>query len=168
MKKLKLTNKGKKIIGVLATIASLLIILLIFILLSLTQDSSKSYNIVELQSLLPKEFEDLNLRDMDHIDLLSAFGLDKNEIPDSLSLMSYLTDEDGNNTSSENYIIVINSENYKYYYDILYSQIDSLLRYEEDESKVELYQNAIIKCGENYTYLIVSKDAKDIEKLINE
>lgn len=168
MKKLKLTNKGKKLVGVLAVIASLLIIFLIFLLISLGSDKSKTYNIEKLQSIMIAEYADLNLKEMDQIDLLNKFGIIKEEIPESLAFMSYAEDKDGNNTAEENYIIIINTENYQYYYDMFDSQIDSITRYTEDKEEFELYSNAILKCDENYVYLIVSKEAKNIEQLINE
>lgn len=168
MKKLKLTNKGKKLVGVLAVIASLLIIFLIFLLMSLGADKSKTYDIEKLQSIIIAEYADLNLKEMDQIDLLNKFGIIKEEISESLAFMSYAEDKDGNNTAEDNYIIIINSENYQYYYDMFESQIDSITRYTEDKKEFELYSNAILECDENYVYLIVSKEAKNIEQLINE
>ena len=64
-------------------------------------------------------------------------------------------------------IVVINDENSKYYYDLLKSHIDSYLMYSEDEILNKLYSNAILVSGKNYVYLIVSNDAKTIEKEIN-
>lgn len=168
MKKLKLTNKGKKLLGVLAAIASLLIIILIFLILSLGTDKSKTYDIEKLQTILVNEFEDLHLRNMDHIDLLNKFGINKEEIPNNLVLMSYVGDEQGNNIAEENYVIIINTEDYQYYYDMLSSQIDSVTRYTEDKEEFDLYSKAIIKCDENYVYMIISKEAKAIEKVLNE
>ena len=168
MKKLKLTNKGKKIIGVLAAIASLLIILLVFIIISLNKDTSKTYDVEKLHNILIGEYEDINLKEMDQIDLLNAFGINIEEIPNSTLLMSMNSEGDEAYTSKDNYIIIINTENYQYYYDVLYSQIDSIRRYSEDEETVKLYNKAIIKCGENYTYMIVSEHAQEIEKIINE
>ena len=168
MKKLKLTNKGKKLLGVLAAIASLLIIILIFLILSLGTDKSKTYDIEKLQSILVNEFEDLHLRNMDHKDLLNKFGINKEEIPNNLVLMSYVGDEQGNNIAEENYVLIINTEDYQYYYDMLSSQIDSVTRYTEDKEEFDLYSNAIIKSDKNYVYMIISKEAKSIEKVINE
>ena len=167
MKKLKLTKKGKKLVGVLAAIASLLTIILVFLILSLNTDTSKTYNIEKLHSILIGEYEDLNLREMDQIELLNRFGLIQSEIPESLTLMSY-QEEDADNISDENYVIIINTENYQHYYDMLISQVDSITRYTENKEEFDLYSNAIIKCDKNYVYMIVSKKAKEIEILINE
>lgn len=168
MKKLKLTDKGKKLVGVLAAIASLLIILLVFILISINKDTSKTYDVEKLHNILIGEYEDINLKEMDQIDLLNAFGLNIDEIPNSTLLMSLNSNTEEPYTSKDNYIIIINTENYQYYYDALYSQIDSITRYSEDEETIKLYSKAIIKCGENYVYMIVSEYAEEIERIINE
>lgn len=167
MKKLKLTKKGKKIIGVLAGIASLLTIILVFLILSLNTDISKTYNTEKLHSILIGEYDDLNLREMDQIDLLNRFGIIKDDIPESLALMSHLEDNE-ENKFKETIIIIINTENYQYYYDSLESQIDSITRYSENKEEVELYSNSILKADKNYVYLIVGKNAKEIENIINE
>ncbi len=168
MKKLKLTDKGKKLIGVLAAIASLLIILLVFILISINKDTSKTYDVERLQSIIMGEYEDISLKEMDQIDLLNSFGINIEEIPNSALLMSTNGEQDVPYSSKDNYVIIINSEKHQYYYDMLYSQIDSITRYSEDEKTVELYKNAIIKHDNNYVYMIVGVHAKEIEQIINE
>lgn len=168
MKKLKLTKKGKELLGVLAAIASILIIILIFIILSISSNKPKTYDVEKLHSIIIGEYGELNLTEMDQIELLNRFGLIQSEIPESLTLMSYQEDEDGDNISDENYVIIINTENYQHYYDMLISQVDSITRYTEDKEEFDLYSNAIIKCDKNYVYMIVSKKAKEIEILINE
>ena len=55
MKKLKLTKKGKKIIGVLAGIASLLTIILVFLILSLNTDIASS-GLTSIESNLLSHF----------------------------------------------------------------------------------------------------------------
>jgi hypothetical protein len=55
---------------------------------------------------------------MDQIDLLTKFGIIKEEIPESLALMSYSENTDGENIAPETYIMIINTENYQYYYDM--------------------------------------------------
>lgn len=168
MKKLKLTEKGKKLIGVLAAIASLLIILLVFIIISVNKDTSKKFDVGRLESIIMGEYEDLNLKEMDQIDLLNTFGIVEDEIPDSALIMSMNDVEEGTATVNDNYIIIINTEEYQYYYDMLNSHIDSVTRNSQDEKIVELYEKAIVKCGKNYVYLIVSPYAKEIEQIINE
>ena len=168
MKKLKLTKKGKELIGVLAAVAALLLIILIFLIFSLSADKTKTYDVVKLHSIIIGEYEDLSLREMDKIDLLTKFGIIKEEIPESLALMSYSENTDGENIAPETYIMIINTENYQYYYDMLESQIDSIVRYSENQEEINLYTNSILKSGENYVYLIVSSEAKSIEQLINE
>ncbi len=168
MKKLKLTEKGKKLIGVLAAIASLLIILLVFILISINKDTSKTYDVERLQSIIMGEYEDINLKEMDQIDLLNSFGINLDEIPNSALLMTPNDEPEVAYSSKDNYVIIINTEEHQHYYDMLYSQIDSITRYSEDEKTVELYKNAIIKHDNNYVYMIVGQHAKEIEKIINE
>ena len=81
--------------------------------------------------------------------------------------MSHLEDNE-ENKFKETIIIIINTENYQYYYDSLESQIDSITRYSENKEEVELYSNSILKADKNYVYLIVGKNAKEIENIINE
>lgn len=168
MKKLKLTKKGKELVGVLAAVAALLLIILIFLIISLSADKSKTYDIVKLQSLIIGEYEDLSLREMDKIDLLTKFGIIQEEIPDSLALMSYSENAEGKNIAPETYVLIINTDNYQYFYDMLASQIDSVIRYSENQDEIKLYQNSILKAEENYIYMIISSEAKSIEQLINE
>lgn len=168
MKTLKLTKKGKKIIGVLAAIASLLIIFLVFLLISLKTDTSKTYDVERLKSILIGEYEDLSLIEMDQMDLVELFALEKSEIPNSLLLKNRQIDEEGNNVGKACYIILINTEKYQYYYDVLASQIDAMVKFSEVPEEVELYSNAIIKSDANYVYMIACDRAKEIEEIINE
>ena len=79
-------------------------------------------------------------------------------------------DDEGNDvTKNINYIIVMNTEKYQYYYEIFESHIDSNVMYTEDKKLFKLYsKNSILKKDKNYVYFIVSKKSKDIEETINE
>ena len=165
MTKYKLTKKAKT--GILVAIASILLIALIVILLSI--EKPKTYDIEKLQPLIINEFPTLYLQEMDHIDVLSEFGFEKNEISEAIFLKSLQLDDEGNDiTTDKNFVIVMNTENYEFYRDILESHVDSNLMYTEDDDTYKLYEKAIIKCGPNFMYAIISLKSNEIEKLINE
>lgn len=165
MKKLRLTKKAK--VGMLVGLASILLIALIIILLSI--ERPKTYDVENLKPLIINEFPTLYLSEMDHIDILTDFGFEKSEVPDALFLHSLQLDDNGNDiTSEENYVIIINTENYEFYRDIFESHVDSNLRYTEEDEVYKLYEKAIVKCDKNYVYAIISKKSKEIENLINE
>ena len=165
MKKLKLTKKAK--VGILVILAGIILISLIIIISNFKQP--KTYDVDNLKSALINEFEELNLFEMDNFDVLEAFGFGSEEVPDGLYLKSLVMDEKGQDvTEDKNYIIILNTEKFQYYNDIFQSHIESNIMYTEDKKIFKLYNNAILKCEENYVYLIVSNKAKDIEKFINE
>lgn len=168
MAKIKLTKKAKIGLGVLAgLLACALLVTLVILLLNIFK--VKTYDIEELKTIIVAEYEDLYLTEMDHIDVLDAFGFAKSDVEDSIFLKSLQMDSEGNDVTEEiNYVIVINTEDYQYYYDIFESHVDSTVRYTEDNKLYKLYNKAIIKCDKNYVYLIISSSAKDIEKTINE
>ena len=166
MVKRKLSKRA--IIGILAIFASILLIVLVVILVGKLK--VKSYDVKNLKDVLLTEYEDLYLTEMDHVDVLSAFGFEKYEVEDALYLKSLKLDDEGNDiTKNVNYVIVMNTEKYQYYYEIFESHIDSTIMYTEDKKLLKLYdKNVILKKDKNYVYLIISKKSKDIESLINE
>ena len=50
------------------------------------------------------------------------------------------------------------------YYDAFESYIDSTINFEENENILKLFNKAILKKGDNYTYLIISSNPKEVEK----
>lgn len=166
MVKRKLSKRA--IIGILAIIVSILLVALVVVLLN--KFKVKTYDIKTLKDSLIDGYEELYLTDMDHVDVLSMYGFEKTEVEDALFLKSFQMDEEGNDvTEAINYIVVMNTENYQYYYEIFESHVDSTIMYTEDKKLLKLYnKNVILKKDKNYVYLIISKKAKEIEALINE
>lgn len=164
----KINLSKKTIIGILAVLASILLIVLVVILVNRLK--VKTYDIETLKDDLISSYESLDLVEMDHVDVLSAFGFEKNEVEDALYLKSLKLDDDGNDITKDiNYIIVMNTEKYQYYYEIFQGHIDSSVMYTEDKKLLKLYdKNSILKCDKNYVYFILSKKSKDIESSINE
>ena len=163
----KLLSK-KTIIGILTVFVSILLIVLVVILVN--KFKVKSYDIDSLKNDLVASYDELNLVEMDHIDVLSSFGFEKSEVDDALFLKSLVLDDEGNDVTKDiNYIILMNTEKYQYYYEIFESHIDSNVMYTEDKKLFKLYsKNSIIKRDKNYVYFILSKKSKDIELFINE
>lgn len=165
MVKRKLSKRA--IVGILAILASILLIVLVVILFN--KFKIKTYDINDLKNKLVEGYEELYLTDMDHVDVLELYGFEKSEVEDALYLKSFKMDDEGNDiTEDVNYIIIMNTEDYQYYYEIFESHIDSTKMYTEDKKLLKLYdKNAILKRDKNYVYLIISKKSKEIEEFIN-
>ena len=158
----------RTITGILAAFAGILLVVILIGLFN--KFKIKTYDVNELKDALIDEYSDLYLTEMDHVDVLSMFGFEKNEVEDALYLKSLKLDDDGNDiTENINYIIIMNTDKYQYYYEIFESHIDSTIMYTEDKKLLKLYdKNVILKKDKNYVYFIVSKKSKDIEETINE
>ena len=165
MVKIKLSKKA--IIRILAVFASVLLVVLSIILF--LKFKIKTYDVNDLKDKLINGYEELYLNEMDHVDVLNLYGFEKNEVEDALFLKSLKMDDEGNDITEDlNYIIIMNTENYQYYYEIFESHIDSTIMYTENKKELKLYnKNAILKKDKNYVYLIISKKSKDIETFIN-
>ena len=157
----------RTITGILAAFAGILLVVILIGLFN--KFKIKTYDVNELKDALIDEYSDLYLTEMDHIDVLSMFGFEKNEVEDALYLKSLKLDDDGNDiTENINYIIIMNTDKYQYYYEIFESHIDSTIMYTEDKKLLKLYdKNVILKKDKNYVYLIISKKSKEIDALIN-
>ena len=166
MVKRKLSKRA--IIGILAIVVSILLVALAVVLFN--KFKIKTYDVNNLKDSLINGYEDLYLYEMDHIDVLSSFGFEKSEVEDALYLKSLKLDDEGNDVTEEfNYIIIMNTEDYQYYYEIFESHVDSTIMYTEDKKLLKLYnKNVILKKDKNYVYLIISKKSKDIEAFIND
>ena len=165
MVKRKLSKRA--IVGILAILVSILLIAIVVILLN--KFKIKTYDINDLRNKLVDGYEELYLTDMDHVDILNLYGFEKSEVEDALYLKSLKLDDDGNDiTENINYIIIMNTDKYQYYYEIFESHIDSTIMYTEDKKLLKLYdKNVILKKDKNYVYLIISKKSKEIDALIN-
>ena len=157
----------RAITGILAAFAGILLVVILIGLFN--KFKIKTYDVNELKDALIDEYSDLYLTEMDHVDVLSMFGFEKNEVEDALYLKSLKLDDDGNDiTENINYIIIMNTDKYQYYYEIFESHIDSTIMYTEDKKLLKLYdKNVILKKDKNYVYLIISKKSKEIDALIN-
>lgn len=154
-------------VGIIVFVAIILLLLLIFLLRGLNK--SLTYDLNSLNRILTNEYVDLHFFEMDRMDVLELFGYEKEEAgEDALYLKSLEMDIDGNDiTESINQVVIINTENYQYYYDIFDSYLESYRMNAENKEAYDLYNNAILKCDKNYVYLIVGEKASEIEKDIN-
>ena len=157
----------RTITGILAAFAGILLVVILIGLFN--KFKIETYDVNELKDALIDEYSDLYLTEMDHVDVLSMFGFEKNEVEDALYLKSLKLDDEGNDiTENINYIIIMNTDKYQYYYEIFESHIDSTIMYTEDKKLLKLYdKNVILKKDKNYVYLIISKKSKEIDALIN-
>lgn len=165
MVKRKLSKRA--IIGILAILVSILLVVVGVIIFN--KFKIKTYDVNKLKDSLINGYEELYLIEMDHVDVLSSFGFEKREVEDALYLKSLELDEDGNDITKDfNYIVIMNTEDYQYYYEIFESHIDSTIKYTEDNKLLKLYsKNSILKKDKNYVYLIISKKSKEIDEFIN-
>ena len=154
--------KNKKKIIIISIIVCVIVGLILVYIFSF---SSNRYDIDSIKKQCLSFYDDKNLRVMDFIDMTALFGTDFDDTSDAVFLSNINIEQAY--TDDTMMIVVINDENSKYYYDLLKSHIDSYLMYSEDEILNKLYSNAILVSGKDYVYLIVSNDAKTIEKEIN-
>ncbi len=154
--------KNKKKVIIIAIVICIILIVGLYFTFSF---SSKRYDIDAIENQCLNFYNDKNLRVMDFIDMTALFGTDFDELSDAV-FMSNIKLED-KFTEDTMMIIVINTDNSKYYYDLLKSHIDSYMMYSDDEILLELYSNSILVKEKNYVYFIVGNEAKVIEKEIN-
>lgn len=154
--------KNKKIIIVISIIVCIVLVIGLYISFSF---SSKRYDISAIQNQCLKFYGDKNLRVMDFIDMTALFGTDFDELSDAVFMGNIKLEE--NYTDDTIMIVVINTDNSEYYYDLLKSHVDSYMMYSEDEILLKLYSESILVKEKNYVYFIVGKEAKVIEKEIN-
>lgn len=157
-------NKKTKLIIIVAMIIIFMIIIASILFIS-NKNKEKKYYVDDIQNQFISVYEEENLKILDFIDIISFFGIDTGEI-EEYTFMSNMTTQDEINKDMI-FVVVINSDNASYYYDILYSYIESHLLHLEDTELLELFNNAIIKKGDNYTYMIIGSDAKMMEREIN-
>ena len=99
----------RTITGILAAFAGILLVVILIGLFN--KFKIKTYDVNELKDALIDEYSDLYLTEMDHVDVLSMFGFEKNEVEDALYLKSLKLDDDGNDiTENINYIIIMNTD----------------------------------------------------------
>ena len=157
---------SKKLIITISSIAIVVALSIIFILTINKNNDSKKYDFEKIENQLLRSYsEDNGLRKLDFMDISSLFGIDEQEIPDSLFLGNISPEE--NVKEDMMLIILINTDNVDYYYDSLYSYIDSYKLYLEDENIIKLFDESILKKGSNYVYLIIGEDPSLLLKEID-
>jgi len=157
---------SKKLIITISSIALIVALAVIFILSINKNNNIKKYDFEKIENQLLRFYsEEKGLRKLDFMDISSLFGIDEQEIPDSLFLGNITTEE--NVKEDMMLIILINTSEVDYYYDSLYSYIDSYKLYLEDENIIKLFDEAILKKGSNYVYLIIGEDPSLILKEID-
>lgn len=155
--------KNKKNIIILITV--LIVIVIAVAIFVFSKLSFKSYDIPAIEEQCIRYYTDRNIRTMDFIDMTSLFGTNIEETSDAVFLSNMNVEEEINSESMM--IIVMNTEDSSYYYDLFKSHLDSYMMYNDNEELLTLYENAILVKGKNYVYFIIDKEAEVIEKEIN-
>lgn len=152
---------------VLIIVLSILFVMIITVVLNVIFSTSwKKYEISSIQNDMFRFYSDRGLRTMDFVDMTGLFGINLDNLDeDSMYLTNYNIEDDIN--SEFMLIVVINTDDPTYYYDIFNSHLDSYMMYSEDEELIKLYEKAVLVEGDNFIYFIIDKDASMIEKEIN-
>lgn len=155
---------NRKNIIVLIIVTILLIIACVFMFKDRKKDM-KNFDFIKIEEQMKRSYGEEGLNTLDFMDVASLFGIDTNEIPDSVFLGNINAEE----MTKENMmlIVAINTKKVDFYYDSLYSYIESNKMNLENEKTLKLFDSAILKKGLNYVYLIMSEDPKLVEKELN-
>ena len=138
-----------------------LIIGLVFVFLK----KDKTIDFEGLRTELLDEYREIH--EYDYFETSMQFGIDSSMLPDSLFLSDYTFNESSTMYDPNILIIVIKSDNVNYYYDLLDSFIYTYTNNVENNPKLDLFKNAIVKKKKNLVYLILSNDNKNIENILN-
>lgn len=159
---------NKKKITLIASIAFLIIFIIGMIILINNNRKSK-FDLDKIEKEMLKEYKELDIRTFDQYDISMYFGFDFNEIPSSLFLSDFAEDpEEPKPFSPKILIIIINTKDVDKYYDSLLGFIDLNENNNEDKKIAKLFNKAILKKGENYVYLVLGDNSKEIEKKLLE
>ncbi len=159
---------NKKKITLIASIAFLIIFIIGMIILINNNRKSK-FDLDKIEKEMLKEYKELDIRTFDQYDISMYFGFDFNEIPSSLFLSDFVEDsEEPKPFSPKILIIIINTKDVDKYYDSLLGFIDLNENNNEDKKIAKLFNKAILKKGENYVYLVLGDNSKEIEKKLLE
>lgn len=159
---------NKKKITLIASIAFLIIFIIGMIILINNNRKSK-FDLDKIEKEMLKEYKELDIRTFDQYDISMYFGFDFNEIPSSLFLSDFAENpEEPKPFSPKVLIIIINTKDVDKYYDSLLGFIDLNKNNNEDKKIAKLFNKAILKKGENYVYLVLGDNSKEIEKKLLE
>lgn len=159
---------NKKKITLIASIAFLIIFIIGMIILINNNRKSK-FDLDKIEKEMLKEYKELDIRTFDQYDISMYFGLDFNEIPSSLFLSDFAENpEEPKPFSPKILIVIINTKDVDKYYDSLLGFIDLNKNNNEDKKIAKLFNKAILKKGENYVYLVLGDNSKEIEKKLLE
>ena len=156
-------NKKKLIIIIVV------IIVLLAIILPLSLISHKEVDTSNLESVLLKEYSDVNLRTIDKDEIRDYFGLEIDDDKKALFMTDFQNEDSQKPFSPNMLIVIVNDSDYQEIADALKSYIDSEINNVEDYERIKLYQEANIQAKSNYYYLVISNDnnvVKIIEKYI--
>lgn len=155
---------NKKNIIIIIVVSILLLIACLFMFKDRKKDM-KNFDFIKIEEIMTRSYEEEGLKKLDFIDITSLFGIDNNDIPNSIFLGNINAEE--SNKENMMLLIAINTNKVEYYYDCLYSYIESNKMNIENKEILKLYDSSILKKGLNYVYLIISEDPKLLEKELN-
>lgn len=146
-------------------IGILLLVIVLIIIFFVTKANKKSYDVAAVQEQCIRYYSENGIRIMDFVDMTALFGTDLDESSDAMFLSNIDTLDDP--TLDSMIIVLINTDDPEYYYDIFRSYLDSYIMNLEDLEVVQMYRDSVLKKGNNYVYFILGKDAKIIESEIS-
>lgn len=153
-------SKKVKLIIIISTIVVLATIVGIAILRT---SKNKSFDIEELRKQSLSYYEEYEPRLLDFMDMTALFGIDVDNNDDNLLIANISSDE----FEKENmFILIVMNTNDKSYYDVFQSYVDSMKNHIDKEEILELFNNSILKRGNNYIYFILGNNPNEVEKEI--
>lgn len=153
-------SKKVKLIIIISTIVVLATIVGIAILRT---SKNKRFDIEELRKQSLSYYEEYEPRLLDFMDMTALFGIDVDNNDDNLLIANISSDE----FEKENmFILIVMNTNDKSYYDVFQSYVDSMKNHIDKEEILELFNNSILKRGNNYIYFILGNNPNEVEKEI--
>ena len=159
-------NKGKKIKILLISIIIILIVTILTVFLY-SRNSKYKFDVIEVEKEIRENYKQLDLRTLDNFDVNLYFGLELDDNSSSLFLTDFTEDADNPTPFAPKHVIVlINTKEVDKYYESLDEFVSYHKMSTEDKKEIKLYDKAILEKGNNYIYLILGSERKDIEKTI--
>lgn len=162
----KKNRKKKKNINkktIIMIIISVIVVSLISVILFIVLKPKKSYNVEAIKTEMIRYYD--NLRFMDFVDLTELFGLDISDTENSVFLSNIELEKDISPDTIV--IIVINTKDTEFYYDIFKSFVDSYKLNTDDMDMLNYYDKVKLVQGEGYIYFLMGEDTVMLEKEIN-
>jgi len=149
----------------------ILIIIIVIVLgvgLFIFNKKNKSVDMDKLEAEILDVYDDINV--YDQYDISLYFGIDYDFLSSTSDsyffIGDYTPDDENTQFDANELVIVINSSEYEYFYEILKGFLDSNINNRDSSSNLSLYTDAILEKDSGYVYLILGSKNDQIENII--